>query len=99
MIAGFIPPNDVIRYFELLMDEIHNNFNDECDNLIDYFEGTCIYYSIYKWYSGPVYKWGQEIMFPSHLLPPLLLYRAKLFLNKLFNFFYVGFSRASEMRF
>ena len=44
MIAGFIPPNDVIRYFELLMDEIHNNFNDECDDLIDYFEGTCIYF-------------------------------------------------------
>ena len=44
VIAGFIPPNDVIRYFELLMDEIHNNFNDECDDLIDYFEGTYIYF-------------------------------------------------------
>ena len=38
----FVPPNDVIRYFELLIDEIRNNFNDECDDLIDYFEDTYI---------------------------------------------------------
>ena len=39
---AFVPPNDVIRYFELLIDEIRNNFNDECDDLIDYFEDTSI---------------------------------------------------------
>ena len=39
---AFVPPNDVIRYFELLIDEIRNNFNDECDDLIDYFEDTYI---------------------------------------------------------
>ena len=38
----FVPPNDVIRYFELLIDKIRNNFNDECDYLIDYFEDTYI---------------------------------------------------------
>ena len=36
----FVPPNNVIRYFELLIDEIRNNFKDECDDLIDYFEDT-----------------------------------------------------------
>ena len=25
---AFVPPNDVIRYFELLIDEIRNEFND-----------------------------------------------------------------------
>ena len=39
---AFIPPNDVMRYFELLIDEIRNNFNDECNNLINYFEHTFI---------------------------------------------------------
>ena len=39
---AFVPPNDVIRYFELLIDEIRNNFNDEGDDLIDYFEDTYI---------------------------------------------------------
>ena len=39
---AFLPPNDVIRYFELLIDEIRNNFNDECDDSIDNFEGTYI---------------------------------------------------------
>ena len=29
---AFVPPNDVTRYFELLIDEIRNNFNDECDD-------------------------------------------------------------------
>ena len=39
---AFVPPNDVIRYFELLIDEIRNNFNDECDDLIDYLGDTYI---------------------------------------------------------
>ena len=39
---AFIPPNDVIRYFELLITEIRNNCNDECDDLMDYFEDTYI---------------------------------------------------------
>ena len=38
----FVQPNDVIRYFELLIDGIRNNFNDECDDLVDYFEDTYI---------------------------------------------------------
>ena len=42
----FVPPNNVIRYFELLMDETRNNFNDECDDLIDYFQDTYIYIGI-----------------------------------------------------
>ena len=42
------------------MDETRNNFNDECDDLIDYFQDTYIYIGICfikfrKWYSGPVY--------------------------------------------
>ena len=41
-VLDFVPPNDVIRYFELLIDEIRNNFNDECDDLIDYFGDTYI---------------------------------------------------------
>ena len=55
---AFVTPNDVIRYFELLIDEICNNFNDECDNLIDYFEDTYIgicFIKCIKCYSGPVY--------------------------------------------
>ena len=32
----------VIHYFELLIDEICNNFNDECDDLIDYVEDNYI---------------------------------------------------------
>ena len=39
---AFVQPNDVIRYFELLTDEIRNNFNDECEDLIDYFQDTYI---------------------------------------------------------
>ena len=39
---AFVPPNDVIRYLELLTNEIRNNFNDECDDLMDYFEDTYI---------------------------------------------------------
>ena len=39
---AFVPPNDVIHYFELLIDEIRNNFNDESDDLIDYLEDTNI---------------------------------------------------------
>ena len=45
---AFVPPNDVIRYFELLIDEIRNNFNYECDDLIDYFEDTDIGNSVIK---------------------------------------------------
>ena len=39
---AFVQPDDVIRYFELLIDEIRNNFNDECNDSIDYFEGTYV---------------------------------------------------------
>ena len=39
---AFVPPNNVIRYFELLIDEFRNNFNNESDDLIDYFENTYI---------------------------------------------------------
>ena len=39
---AFVPQNDVICYFELLINEIRNNFNDECGDLIDYFEDTSI---------------------------------------------------------
>ena len=39
---AFIPTNDVTHYFELPIDEIRNNSNDECDDLIDYFENTFI---------------------------------------------------------
>ena len=45
---AFVPPNDVIRYFELLIDEICNNFNDEYVDLIDYFEGTYIGICFFK---------------------------------------------------
>ena len=37
---AFVPPNNVIPYFELLIDEICNNFNNDCDDLTDYFEDT-----------------------------------------------------------
>ena len=39
---AFVPPNDYIRYFEFLIDEIRNNFNDECDDLIGYIGDTYI---------------------------------------------------------
>ena len=39
---AFVPSNDVIRYFGLLIDEIRNNFNDECDDVIGYFEDSYI---------------------------------------------------------
>ena len=39
---AYVPPNNAIRYFELLIDEICNNFNVECDDLIYYFEDTYI---------------------------------------------------------
>ena len=38
----FIPPNDVIHYFELLIDEIRNNFSDEFNDLMDYSEDAYI---------------------------------------------------------
>ena len=41
-VLPFIPPNDVIRYFELLIDEICNNFNNDYDSLTDYLEDTYI---------------------------------------------------------
>ena len=50
----FIPPNDALRYFELLIDKIHDNFNDECDDLINYFEDTYIvicFIKFIKWYA------------------------------------------------
>ena len=54
---AFVPPNDVIRYFELLIDEICNNFTDECDDLTDYFAGTYIGICFIKFIkrSGSVY--------------------------------------------
>ena len=42
LILSFVLPNGVIRYFELLIDEIRNKFNDEYDDLIEYFEDTYI---------------------------------------------------------
>ena len=39
---AFVPPNDAIRCFKLLIDEICNNLNNECGDLIDYFEDTYI---------------------------------------------------------
>ena len=39
---AYVPPNNAIRYFELLIDEIRNNFNVESDDLINYFEDTYI---------------------------------------------------------
>ena len=38
----FVPQNDVIRYFELLLDKIRNIFKNECNDLTDYFEETYI---------------------------------------------------------
>ena len=55
---AFIPTNDITHYFELPIDEIRNNSNDECDDLIDYFEDTFIgicFIKFIKWYLGPVY--------------------------------------------
>ena len=105
----FVPPNNVIRYFELLIYEIRNNFNDECDDLIDYFEDTYIgicFIEFIKWYS--VYNESQRIMPPppSSCPPPPLIhptltqrYKAKIIFKKLLNFFYLCFSRASGMCF
>ena len=39
---AFVTPNYVISYFKLLIDKNRNNFNDECDGLIYYFEDTYI---------------------------------------------------------
>ena len=39
---GFIPPNDVVDAFERLTDVIRNQYADETDGLLDYFEDTYI---------------------------------------------------------
>ena len=38
----FVPPNDVINSFVALCQEIRNNFNDDADDLLEYFEDTYI---------------------------------------------------------
>ena len=74
---AFVPPNDIIRYFGLLIDEICNNFNDECNDVIGYFEDTDIgicYIKFIRWYSDPVYKGAREsCQPPPYSLSPLLL--------------------------
>ena len=69
---AFVPSNDVIRYFGLLIDEIRNNFNDECDDVIGYFEdayiGIC-FIKFIRWYTDPVCKGAMESCDP----PPYCL--------------------------
>ena len=63
---AFVLPNDVMRYFEILVDVIRNTFNDECDDLKDYFEDTYIdicFIKLIKLYSGSVYKGEREMCF------------------------------------
>ena len=44
MIAAlaFVPPDEVKAYFEQYCDYARNLYNDDCDPIIDYFEGTYI---------------------------------------------------------
>ena len=90
---AFVPPNNVIRYFELLIDEFRNNFNNESDDLIDYFENTYIgicFIKFIKWYSGPLYKGNQGTMSPPPSLLPPLLFKAKfIFLKIILLFLYL----------
>ena len=38
----FVPPNNVIPYYEELCDNIRNTFNEDCDDVIEYFEDNYI---------------------------------------------------------
>ena len=38
-VIAFVPPNEAKRYFKLLIDEIRNNFNDECDDFEEAYTG------------------------------------------------------------
>ena len=37
---AFVPLGNVVVYFEELADHLRNVFNEDCDNLLDYFEGN-----------------------------------------------------------
>ena len=96
---AFVPSNDIIRYFGLLIDEIRNNFNDECDDVIGYFEdayiGIC-FIKFIRWYTDPVCKGAMESCDPPpYCLSPRFY---TIFCKKLFNFVYICFPRAAEMR-
>ena len=39
---AFVPPNNVIPYYEELCDNIRNTFNEDCDDVIEYFEDNYI---------------------------------------------------------
>ena len=38
----FVPPENVVAYFEKLADHLRNTVNEDCDNLLDYFENNYI---------------------------------------------------------
>ena len=39
---AFVPPDNVVAYFEELADHLRNPFNEDCDDLLDYFEDNYI---------------------------------------------------------
>ena len=39
---AFVPPGNVVTYFEELADHLRNAFNADCDDLLDYFEDSYI---------------------------------------------------------
>ena len=74
---AFVRSNDVIRYFELLIDKICNNFNDECNDLINYFEYTYLgifFIKFIKWYQGLCTRGASEPC-PLPRSPPSHFYR------------------------
>ena len=77
---AFVPPNDVIRYFELLIDEIRNNLNDECSDLIDDFEDIYIGICFMTLKVRVLGELGNHGPFPF-LLPPTFIQSDNCFIK------------------
>ena len=81
---AFVPPNDVV-HFELLIDEIRSNFNDECDDLIDCFEDTHISICFIKF----IILRARVLREPANHAPFLpILYKANIIKNYSISFIF-----------
>ena len=90
---AFIQPNDIIRYFELLLDEIHNNFNDDFEDLMDYFEDGYIDITFRMILRTRVLGEPANYAPSSFFLQPLL-YKLKIILLEIIKFLLYLLSRS-----
>ena len=90
---AFIQPNDIIRYFELLLDEIHNNFNDDFEDLMDYFEDGYIDITFRMILRTRVLGEPANNAPSSFFLQPLL-YKLKIILLEIIKFLLYLLSRS-----